>query len=265
MTSHDAWDLADDELQARRRRRAVGLAAAIGFALILVFMLIRPDNSSTDQAATDDSLEVEEPADVEDEVNGVALVPGSGDEVAESAADDTPDDVGGAAAALTWNAGLAATLECNMLAGSDFANGRIPRNWFRDGPELARVDIGGLEGSLTLQVGFADEAGRYAELVPVSAGMSYWFRGWFDPQATEGPPEMGIVLLDAAESQLELVVTAPITATGFVEVVLENVPDGAAFALPYVAKDQSPGVLLADDLVFGTTSTCFEEITALAG
>jgi len=241
----------------RRRRRATGAVALLAFVL-LAAVLLWPKGDDVGETVAEraqDDIEAPEPTAVTDEVHGVVAVPDSAE----------ADDVSVPPIATAWESGRAASLSCNTLRGSDFANGRIPPNWFREGPELARVDVGGLEDSLTLQVGFADEAGRYAEMVPVSAGSSYWFRGWFDPQGTTGPAEMGIWLLDADEERLDAAVMTPITAAGFAEVVFEEIPDGAAFALPYVFKDQPPGVLLVDELVFGVTNTCFEEITAAAG
>lgn len=174
----------------------------------------------------------------------------------------TPDET--SSISIEWPLGLAAQLQCNLLAGSDFANGSVPLDYFGDPPGRERVvDQGGFEDSWALQVGIADNFGQYAEIVPVVPGESYWFRGWFVSDGSVADAEMGISLLRADYTPLDVSVdnTLATDRPGFAEVKIDQVPPGSAFALPYLFKDSSPGTLLADELVFGLQTSCFEEIS----
>lgn len=164
-----------------------------------------------------------------------------------------------------WLAGTAETLSCNQLEGTVFENGSVPLDYFGNPPGREQVVAsGGYGDSWALEIGIANDFGQYGEIVPISAGNSYLFRGWFTRVGQVEASELGISLLDANYQPLDITVAAdmPRDSGAFVEVRLDAVPDLAAFAIPYLFKDASPGVVLADELIFGETTSCAAAISS---
>lgn len=193
-----------------------------------------------------------------------ALWPDGAAEVAEldtEVAQVEPAPVTNPAAGL-WRAGDAAALACNLLVGHDFENGSVPLDFFGDPPARERVvDTGGYEDSWALEVGIANDFGQYAETVPISDDESYRFQGWFSINGDVEAARIGITVLNDAFEKLEPEVWATLRpGPGFSQVEFTDLPAGAAFALPWIFKDSSPGVLLADELVFGQSGACAAEI-----
>jgi len=156
-----------------------------------------------------------------------------------------------------WPAGTARSLDCNLLAQPDFDVGSLPVDFFGDPPDSERmIEQGGLENSGVLVVGQADLFGLYAERVEVVPGETYTFivnaghigdvadakigLDWLDPGSNE---------LDAGDEPQTLVPTDFGTIS-----VAATAPPGVGFALPWLFKDGSPGVVLADELVFAPSS-----------
>lgn len=142
----------------------------------------------------------------------------------------------------------------------------MPIDYFGDPPGRERVVDGqGFDQSWALEVGIENDFGQYAEIVPVVPGQEYWFRGWFGTNGTIADAQMGITLINAAYEGTGITVSRSVLEGGFAEVQIAEVPEDAAFALPYLFKDASPGVLIADELVFGQTTDCFNDITSGGG
>ncbi|MEM7274070.1 MAG: serine/threonine-protein kinase [Actinomycetota bacterium] len=164
-----------------------------------------------------------------------------------------------------WPDGGAAALACNLLTGSDFATGTVPTDYFGDPPGRERViEARGFQGSWTLEVGLVDEFGQYGEIIPVTPGESYLFAGWFDRSGPIAQAELGVTFLTPDYQPHSTGVRGAIVddAAGFVEVGPVTVPSGVGFAVPYLFKDASPGVLLADELIFGRTEACRADIAS---
>ncbi len=158
-----------------------------------------------------------------------------------------------------WVEGTAATLDCNLLAGHGFENGSVPLDYFGNPPGRERVvETGGYENSWALEVGLADAYGQYGEIVTIEPGRSYLFRGWFDLVQPVADASLGVTFLSADYQPIDGTVspTTTIDGAGFREVMAGPAPDGAALAVPFLFKDSSPGVLIADELVFGPTDDC---------
>lgn len=159
-----------------------------------------------------------------------------------------------------WAAGTAAGLDCNLLAGHGFENGSVPTDYFGNPPGRERVVTDeGYEGSWALEVGLVDDYGQYGEIVAVSPGVGYTFLGWFDRRGEIADAQFGVAFLDADYSPNAdpgVAAAIPGIGPGFLTVAVDEVPADAAFAVPFLFKDASPGVLLADELVFGETATC---------
>lgn len=165
-------------------------------------------------------------------------------------------------AAGIWRAGDAAALTCNLLEGDDFENGSVPLDYFGNPPARERVvESGGFDDSWALEVGIENNYGQYAEIVPISDDQSYRFQGWFAADGDIEAARIGITVFDNSLVQLSPEVQARLrTEPGFSQIEFTDLPAGAAFALPWIFKDSSPGVLLADELVFGPSAQCTAEI-----
>lgn len=164
-----------------------------------------------------------------------------------------------------WVTGAASGLACNQLQGSDFANGTVPIDYFGDPPGRERVvtDVG-FAGSWALEVGRPGAFGQYGEIIPVKPGETYSFVGWFDRDGEIADTEMGISFLTVDYQPLSAgaVADTPQDGPRFAGVTAVPAPADAGFAVPYLFKDGSDGVLIADELIFGVAADCGADIEA---
>lgn len=222
----------------------MGIVTAVAaLVAVLGFLIWQPQ---TNESAVDG----------DDEVLGLALAgPGGG-----------IDELGAEASSLEWSSGLASSLECNLLTGSDFTDRVVPDDYFADATTAESIAAtGGFGNSAALVLDATDGAAMFSEVVPIAAGSSYWFRGWFSAANDPTGAEMGIALLDADYVPIGAATASPISpASGFAESRIDGAPSAAAYALPYVANAGS-GAIVSDELVFGETNSCFAELTELAG
>lgn len=252
----------DDAVNSRRSPRlssGIGLGAALLVLAVAGYLLF--DNRDVQTAAPGSNTEV------------TAQTPEESGEPA-GATEDEPVEVQGTAAPTAvspnltlpgqnWVEGAGAQLACNLLQGSDFANGTVPTDYFGDPPGREQVvtDLGFAQ-SWALEVGLPGAFGQYGEIVPVLPGQTYSFVGWFDRVGEIEDTEIGISFLSADYQPLSTGAKAktPADGPGFVGVVAVPVPPEAGFAVPYLFKDGSEGVMIADELIFGVAEQCQSEI-----
>lgn len=169
-------------------------------------------------------------------------------------------------AAAGWQDGTATGLSCNLLRGVGFTNGRIPDDYFGSPAGRERVVADrGFQQSLALEVGLAGAFGQYGEIVPIEAGETYLFSGWFDYLGDINEASMGVTFLNGAYQALDGGTGQPIpgAVAGFSTVNGATAPVDARFAVPYIFKDNSQGVLMADELIFGPSDECDPQIAAV--
>ena len=162
-----------------------------------------------------------------------------------------------------WVSGASAELACNQLQGSDFANGTVPVDYFGDPPGRERVvtDVG-YAGSWGLEIGQPGAFGQYGEIIPILPGETYSFVGWFNRNGEIADTEIGISFLTSDYQPLSAGAAAEASQNteAFVGVTAVPAPADAGFAVPYVFKDGSEGVLIADELIFGVAADCQADI-----
>jgi len=164
-----------------------------------------------------------------------------------------------------WTEGDGARLSCNRLQASNFTDGALPIEYFGEPPERERVVDGlGFGRSRALEIGLPGAFGQYGEIVPVVPGESYSFIAWVTRVGEIDDTEMGISFLGPDYQPLvdgDKLDDLPV-GPEFLGVVDVQAPQGAGFAVPYLYKDGSPGVLIADELIFGLAGECRTQIEA---
>ncbi len=167
-----------------------------------------------------------------------------------------------------WFEGRAGQLACNLLTGHTFENGSVPVDYYGNPPGRERViDRDGFDGSWALEVGLAGAYGQYGEIIDIEPGRSYVFRGWFEVREPVADAEFGVLFLDEGYDPVEGTGTSRTLSNeqtdtsepGFRELTFDSPPPGAFRAVPYLFKDSSEGVLLADEMVFGPSDACMAE------
>lgn len=155
------------------------------------------------------------------------------------------------------NDGTAAALACNLLLEPDFESGVLPANFYAvvDNPDREVILDGvGVDGSAAVRVGEPDGYGLYAESVQVVPGRSYAFSATVEKSGPVAEATIQVAWLDEDFGEIEIpeqTVEVPDDGPVRVGVVTPPAPDTARYALPVLFKDASPGVLVADELVFG--------------
>jgi hypothetical protein len=190
---------------------------------------------------------------------GDRVVDSAGDQsgVAASSREETPTapagDQAGEPSGVAWPAGTAAGLSCNLLEQADFDRGDLPDNYFADADveQLAVVEVGvGVDGTAGLVVGTEGRYGLYGTIVPVASGLGYIFTAAAGVSGAPEQADLGLQWLDDQFEELGEPVRTPITQSGRVQVVVGEVPTGAAYAVPFVFKDGTVSGLVVDELVF---------------
>lgn len=164
-------------------------------------------------------------------------------------------------APATWETGTADALVCNLLTGSGFEDGEIPTNYFIDGDtSVERITLApglGIESSQAIQIGVADGFGLYGEIVPIDPNQQYLFSVFARNAGDVAEATMLIEWLDDDWSPLDTASEgADLQSDVLSRTVLEaTAPPNAGFAVPRLFKDGSPGVVIADELVFAATGS----------
>lgn len=155
-----------------------------------------------------------------------------------------------------WPAGTARSLACNLLEQPDFDTSTLPVDFFGDPPGRERmIDQGGLDNSGVLVIGQADQFGQYAEKIAVVPGETYTFIVNAGRTGDVADAKIGIDWLDPGSSALDGDEPKASIPQNFSTISLSaTAPPGAGFALPWLFKDASPGVVLVDEMVFARTS-----------
>ncbi|MEM9134810.1 MAG: serine/threonine-protein kinase [Actinomycetota bacterium] len=277
-----SYTVARPPTRGRRRLVAAGAVAVAVIGLAAWFAVgpgldpFRRDAALDDAAVADDDAAV---ATGEEEVTGDGAADGAeGDGAAEGAAaegaagsGDDPSATGpegsspsapptggdGATTAAPVTAGTAASLACNLLLEVDFESGVLPVNFYSvdENPDRELILTGvGVDGSAAVRVGEPDGYGLYAESVQIVPGRSYAFSATVEKSGPVAEATLQVVWLDEGFGEIEgpeRAVAVPDDGQFRVGLVTPPAPDEARYALPVLFKDASPGVLLADELVFG--------------
>ncbi|MEL6985250.1 MAG: hypothetical protein AAFO29_22650, partial [Actinomycetota bacterium] len=257
----------------RSRRFVVGAAAAAGLAAagLAIGLNARGDEPTDDSPATAAATPTGSPT----ETSAADATPASALVVTTPDATTTPtttagDPLTGQSAiggvpGPDWADGAAADLVCNRLQGSTFGDRTVPIDYFGDPPGREQVVDGlGYNGSPGLEIGRADAFGQYGEIIPVVPGQRYSFVGWLHQLGEVDDSEMGVSFLTtdyqplSEGGRLDGIPAGP----GFAAVLDVLAPEGAGFAVPYLYKDGSPGVVMADELIFGLADECRTQIEA---
>lgn len=240
-----------------RRIPAVGLVlAVVAVVAISVLVAARDDGgSSSDATAT-------APASLAEPTGGPSA----------TAQDTQADPVGIAADPVVdgelgpagWTPGTAAGLVCNRLQVPGFEQNVLPDDFYPQDNAEALVPGAGVDGSTALRVGGNGSYSLYSEIIPVEAGLSYVFSSWIRQQGEPQVGEMFIGFLSPdyvpIEPSLPALDVTGVSSTGTRHVLSATAPADAAFAVPTLYKDGSPGWLLADEIVFAEEGSCPVEL-----
>lgn len=262
----------------RRNRRTIGLtglaAVVVGvaavFAAVTVFSGDKPTaDSTTDVVAAGADPDSDSEAPLVIEVDAQTSDTQTGGSAEPSASESVEQPVEGEQSGESqaeWAVGTAGVAACNLLQGSTFGDGSLPLDYFGEpaGRERVVAEVG-YGGSSGLEVGRAGAFGQFGEVVAVQPGEEYLFSGWVRTVGDVAEAQVGISFLTTDYGPLSTGAQAPVTASDgrFIE-LSAAVPEGAGFAVPYLFKDSSTGVVVADELVFGRADLCRAEFTVPA-
>ncbi len=215
--------------QKRRRILAIGGVAAVALASILWFR--GADRTTTTQESS----------------------PGE-----EAVGETTP--------VATWPSGLAAELDCNALPNPGFETNSLPENFWRDpnDVERSRLDAGsGVDGSSAVAIGTDGRFGAYGTVVDVEPNAEYVFSASvsfteqpFVAEASVWWLDSNFQILDEEPVKADLLTAAP----GRVALDVPAAPAEATFAVTRLYKDDSGGVLIADEVVFAERGSACAEL-----
>ncbi|MEM9565732.1 MAG: serine/threonine-protein kinase [Actinomycetota bacterium] len=275
----------------------VGAAAAVvalGLASVALGLVDRPgddgDTNGGDRVAAtaDDATDGEatagsSPADAATDGDGAEGDPAEGDGVdplvvvtttSQPGSVSTAPDSTVTAGQLQPNdayiptAGGAAELSCNLLPTPGFDGGFSANNYYFDPDNDDRervVSFGGTDNSPVLQVGEANGYGLYGEIVEILPGRRYVFGGWIEITGQVAEASLDVIWLDAEYAVLAEVESpqlVPGAGPDWLAYTTEPAPALARFAVPKIYKDGSPGVLLADELVFAPADSPCSSVVA---
>lgn len=242
--------LRDTSSGRRTRPRAlvpIVVGASFAAAAGMTTVAILDDDAEPAATATAEPVETVEPV----ETTEVATTTTETPEIPAAIASSAP-------------AGAAAALDCNLQGTTSFEDGAYGPNYFDnpdptlDGSERT-VSSGGVDGSGALVVGDPGRYGRYAQYVAVLPGQRYRFSAAVLPVGVLFDAGLEIGWLDADFSLLDEtdLPSTSLTAVeaGRHEIVSDPAPDAARYAVPTIAKDDSPGYLIVDELVFAEAPT----------
>ncbi len=260
-------------------RRAIGPAAVAAVVVVgglavsqTLLSSDSPGPATSDTAPSDTASSIGGTAADNTGIEGDAVESGSSDALDEPLVidiDEPPEgkaDGGDVQDRSDWPAGTAETVACNLLQGSTFGDGGLPLDYFGEPAGRERVVAeAGYNSTAGLEVGQAGAFGQFGEIVPVQPGEQYRFTGWVRTVGDVAEAEVGISFLTTDYGPLSTGDQAPITNGDGAFFELNAVaPEGAGFAVPYLFKDSSTGVVVADELLFGRADLCRAEVTVPA-
>lgn len=169
----------------------------------------------------------------------------------------------------TWPSGLAGELDCNLLDTPGFEANSLPDNFWVDPQDLGRerlVADQGVDGSAAVAIGRDGEFGAFGTIIDVRPNAEYLFAASVSFSEAPFVSQISVRWLDANFELLDerAVVGDLLTAApGRAVVEVPPPPANAAFAVTRLYKDDSGGVLFADELVFAERSTACEQLVGL--
>ena len=155
-----------------------------------------------------------------------------------------------------WPAGLAGELACNMLSTPGFEGNSLTENFWNDPNDIERARLApglGVDGTNAVAIGEDDQFGAYGTVVDIRPNTEYVFAA--SVFFTERPfaARMSVQWLN---SEFQLVEQEPVVADllpaapGRAVLEVPSAPPDAAFVVTRLEKDDSGGILIADELVF---------------
>ncbi len=278
-----AWDPADGSGVTVRRPGRVLLT--VGAALAVLAVVVAVVWSQGDDVTEDDAIDGGDVAAPAEESGSTTSEAPAGDAAVSSPVSSLPGPtettndpaggVDGSGSATSTSAagpapggeqpvsGQAAAMPCNLLTVADFDGGVTAVDFFAPADNERVVPGTGVDGSPALEVGRSGLFGQYAETVEALPGEAYGFSVWFSAEGDVGDTKIGVTFLDAAYEALETV-DLPLQLGPLHQAVLLTgpAPDATRYALPWVFKDASTGLVYADEMVFAKRSDCAESIFA---
>ena len=229
------------------RRVAVGAVAvligvAIGAALVPFFG--ERGNDEVGRAAL-------EPDDPQTATTEAPEIPPDDSDIADGASPREPLQT---VVVEDWEAGLAASLECNLVSDPDFETPDLPRNFFLDLRNQDReivVPGEGLEGTGALEIGDPGVSGIYGEIIPVEPGRQYIvsLNSRIDGEVSAADVRLDWVNSEFAvigsSQSLDLVERPP----GQYAFVTDGAPTQAGYGVARIFKDDGEGLLYVDEVV----------------
>ena len=158
-----------------------------------------------------------------------------------------------------WEAGFAGSLQCNLITEPGFEQGEFPTNFYvdADNPDRERiVRDAGVDGSHALEIGDPGMLGAYGEVVPIEQDVAYFFS--FNSRIA-GDVSNSVVWVEWLDANMEVIEQSnSLNLLGLPDgqhgLATSPAPESAIFAVPRIFKDDGPGVLFIDELVFAPSS-----------
>lgn len=232
-------------LGVRLALAGVALTALVGAGYLTVNRDGKAENAATAAAAeaTVDETPAEAPG-----ANGSTIAP----------ADPTPTTV--------WPSGLAVELDCNLLPSPGFEVNSLPANFWEDPSSPSPVALApdkGVDGSRAVAIGAPGEFAAFGSLIDIRPDTEYVLAASVSFSELPFSSTMSVAwvdadfqLLDTESSEADLTTAAP----GRALLDVPPTPAGAAFAVTRLSKDDSGGVLFADELVFAERDSACGQI-----
>ena len=160
-----------------------------------------------------------------------------------------------------WPAGLAASLECNLLTDVAFEGAVMADNFFTNSNQPDRVDFvvandGGVDDSGSMRLGVAGY-GQWGEIIEITPGLRYVFTTNTRLDGEVFASEMSVYWLNADYTWFDQTNPIDVVRTGDGQLLMETgpAPPDARYAVPRLYKDNSEGILIADELVFADVAS----------
>ncbi len=167
-----------------------------------------------------------------------------------------------------WEAGFAEQLACNLLVEADFETEFLPNNYWFDAANPTRertVADRGRDGSAALEIGDPGVFGLFGEIVDIEPGTPYLFSVHARVEGEIITSELSVEWLDADFAPHSSAPALNLLEYGEGQLTLSTppAPVGAEYAVPRIYKDNSPGLLFVDELVFAEAdSDCRDLLVA---
>jgi len=160
---------------------------------------------------------------------------------------------------------LVEMVECNLLPNPDFEK-PLKDNFYPDENNIGRITLvpnAGKDGSQAIQIGLAKEYGLYGRLVPVKKNQTYAISLWVKHVGQLFDLHVRVEWVDKDWQRIDKNETVyPLAEVSEGRHVFNDAiaPDNAAYAVPTLYKDGSPGFLLIDEFYFfPINDTCSQQ------